>query len=266
LTDRDPLVRDAAVRTLETVEPTLRTELAAPLLDDPVRAVRMSAARMMAGAPRDRLSDAQRSALERGLAEYVSAEEFNADRPESHVNLALLYAAEGRVAEAEASLRAALAVDPRFTPASVNLADLYRATGRDAEGERVLRDALAQDPRSAVAHHGLGLLLVRQRRMAEAMPELREAARLAPDDARYGYVYAVALAGAGQTKQAIELLEQVLARHPNDRDTLSALVAYEREEKRPRQALAYARRLAELEPANTELRQIIGGLERATRP
>ena len=266
LTDRDPLVRDAAVRTLETVEPTLRTELAAPLLDDPVRAVRMSAARMMAGAPRDRLSDAQRSALERGLAEYVSAEEFNADRPESHVNLALLYAAEGRVAEAEASLRAALAVDPRFTPASVNLADLYRATGRDAEGERVLRNALAQDPRSAVAHHGLGLLLVRQRRMAEAMPELREAARLAPDDARYGYVYAVALAGAGQTKQAIELLEQVLARHPNDRDTLSALVAYEREEKRPRQALAYARRLAELEPANTELRQIIGGLERATRP
>ena len=177
---------------LESAEPALRVELLAPLLDDPVRAVRMEAARALAGAPRDRLTDAQRTALDRGLAEYVAAEQFNADRPESHLNLGLLYAAQRRLPEAEAALRTALEVDPRFAPASVNLADLYRATGRDAEGERVLRDALEQDPRSAAAHHALGLLLVRQKRMAEAMPELEAAARLAPESARYGYVYAVA--------------------------------------------------------------------------
>jgi Tfp pilus assembly protein PilF len=252
------------VSALESVEPALRVELLARLLDDPVRAVRMEAARSLADAPRDRLTDAERTALDRGLAEYVAAEQFNADRPESHLNLGLLYAAQRRLPEAEAALRAALETDPRFGAASVNLADLYRATGRDAEGERVLRDALKEDPRSGAVHHALGLLLVRQKRMAEAMPELEAAARLVPENARYGYVYGVGLSGTGQPKQAIEVLERVLARHPNDRDTLSALVAYAREQSRPRQALAYARRLADIEPTNSEVRQLIERLEAGT--
>ena len=134
---------------------------------------------------------------------------------------------------------------------------LFRATGRDAEGERVLRGALKEDPRSAVARHGLGLLLVRQKRMTEAMPELEAAARLAPESARYGYVYAVGLGGMGQTKQAIEVLERVRTRHPYDRDMLSALVAYEREQNRPRQALVHARRLADIEPTTAEARQLV---------
>jgi cytochrome c-type biogenesis protein CcmH/NrfG len=65
----------------------------------------------------------------------------------------------------------------------------------------------------------------------------------------------------GQPKQAIEVLERVLARHPYDRDTLSALVAYAREQSRPRQALAYARRLADVEPTNAEVRQLVERLE-----
>jgi tetratricopeptide (TPR) repeat protein len=261
VTDRDPLVRRAAATALEGIEPSARVEVLAPLLDDPVRAVRMEAARALAGTPRERLTDAQRTALDRGLAEYVAAEHFNADRPEAHLNLALLYAAQRRPAEAEAALRAALRVDPRFGPAAVNLADLYRATGREAEGERVLRGALDQDPRSAAAHHALGLLLVRQKRLPEAMPALAAAARLAPESARYGYVYAVGLDGTGRRREAIETLERVLERHPYDRDTLSALVAYAREQGGPRRALPYARRLAALEPTNPELRQLVRRLE-----
>jgi Tfp pilus assembly protein PilF len=163
--------------------------------------------------------------------------------------------------EAEAALRTALQIDPRFAPASVNLADLYRATGREAEGERVLRSALEQDARSAPARHALGLLLVRQRRMPEALAALAEAARLAPESARYGYVYAIALHEAGQVKPATEVLERVLARHPYDRDTLTALAAYWQQQGQPRRALAYARRLAELEPASVEIRGLVERLE-----
>jgi predicted CXXCH cytochrome family protein len=266
LKDDDPLVRRAAAATLESAEPALRVELLAPLLDDAVRAVRMEAARALAGAPRERLTEAQRTALDRGLAEYIAAEQFNADRPESHVNLGLLYATQGRFAEAEAALRAALEVDPHSVPAAVNLADLYRAVGRETEGEQVLRDVLKQDPRSAAAHHALGLLLVRQKRMPEAMAELEAAARLAPDNAHYGYVYAVGLDGTGRRRQAIEVLEQGLARHPYDRDTLSALIAYTREQGGPRRALVYARRLAELEPTNAELHQLVERLEAEAPP
>jgi predicted Zn-dependent protease len=100
----------------------------------------------------------------------------------------------------------------------VNLADTSRGR-RDTEGEQVLRDVLALDPRSAPAHHALGLLLVRQKRQADAIRELEAAARLAPESARYAYVYAVGLDGTGRRKQAIEVLERSLLHHPNDRDT-----------------------------------------------
>ena len=57
---------------------------------------------MLAGVPRDRLTEAQRTTLDRTVAEYVAAEQFNADRPESHVNLALLHVAQQQPAAAEA--------------------------------------------------------------------------------------------------------------------------------------------------------------------
>jgi tetratricopeptide (TPR) repeat protein len=264
--DTDPLVRRAAARVLEGADPAIRLELLPSLLDDGVRDVRLEAARALAGSPRDRLTEAQRAALDRGLAEYIAAQQLNADRPESHLNLGLLRLAQQRPADAEAALRAALEVDPRFVPASVTLADFYRATGRDAEGERVLRAALGHDARSAAARHALGLLLVRQKRTPEAVTELEAAARLAPESARYGYVYAVALHGTGRPKQAREELTSVLARHPYDRDALSAQISYALEQRDAIQALVHARRLAELEPANAEVRRLVERLAAGSRP
>jgi hypothetical protein len=74
----------------------------------------------------------------------------------------------------------------------------------------------------------------------------------------------VGLNGVGRPKQAIQALERVLARHPYDRDTLAALVAYVREQNRPLQALPNARRLADMEPANAEARQLVERLEAET--
>jgi Flp pilus assembly protein TadD len=263
--DADPLVRRAAARALERADPTARVELLVPLLGDAVRDVRIEAARALAGF-RDRLPEAARTALDRGVAEYVAAQRFDADRPDAHVNLALLYLTQRRFGEAEAALRSALDVDPRFVPASVNLADFYRATGRDAEGERVLREALRHDARSAAARHALGLLLVRQQRTPEAVAELEAAARLAPESARYGYVYAVALHGVERAKQAREVLAGVLARHPYDRDALAAQITYALEQRDSSEALAHARRLAELEPQNADVRRLLERLAAERRP
>ena len=60
-----------------------------PLLRDPVKAVRLAAAQALAGAP---LAQEQRAELDRVVWELVQSELVNADRPESHLNLANLYA------------------------------------------------------------------------------------------------------------------------------------------------------------------------------
>jgi len=250
LVDPDALVRAAAAAALAGIDPGMRASWLAPLLTDPVRQVRMDAARALAGEPESRLSPPQRAAFATAIEEYVAAERFNADRPEGRANLGNLHATQGRFDEAVAAYLGALALDPSFEPAALNLADLYRGGGLEGQAEQTLRSALARAPRSAPVHHALGLSLVRQQRGAEALQALAAAARLAPDNTRFAYVHAVALNDAGQRGAAMRTLQAALKRHPDDRDLLLTLALFERDAGNPARALALAQRLAALEPDN----------------
>ena len=105
--------------------------------------------------------------------------------------------------EAEAEYKAALRLSPQYAPAAVNLADLYRQPRRGMRGRR---RAARGDRRLAAgcgAAHSLGLALTRLKRPDEALAELRRAAELAPEQARYAYVYAVALHSSGRGGEAM---------------------------------------------------------------
>jgi tetratricopeptide (TPR) repeat protein len=240
LGDPDPLVRRGAVATLAPLPPPPRVELLAPLLRDPVSTVRIDAAERLADAL-PAMSPEQRTAFESAAAEYEAVQRYNADRPEARAALGNFRARQGRLAEARADLESALALDPSFVPAWANLADLQRAQGRDDEAERVLREGLRRAGDHAALRHALGLTLVRKQQLQAALPELAAATRLAPEDARYAYVHAVALHTAGREVAALRELDRALARHPDDRDLLMAATTYGGAES----GAKYARRLAE---------------------
>jgi tetratricopeptide (TPR) repeat protein len=265
LGDADALVRAAAVGALSGTDAGLRAQLLPALLADPVRLVRMDAARALAGEPEARLSPADRVRFAAALDEYVAAERFNADRPEGRANLGNLHAAQGRAEQAEAAFRAALALDPSFEQAALNLADVQRGRGLEQEAERTLREALGRNPRSGPAHFALGLSLTRQKRMAEALEELERATRLDPESARFAYVHAVALNDSGQAAAARRQLEALLKRQPFDRDALLALALFERDAGNRARALGHAQRLAELEPHSAQVRQLVRDLGTAGR-
>jgi len=245
------------VRALEPFAPEQRLAAAGHLLDDPVRAVRIEAARLLAPLPAAAFSAEQGLARDKALAELVAAETASAERPESHLNLGNLYAAQGQAAKAEAAYRTALRLDPGFVPATVNLADLYRAQRRDGEGEAVLRAGLAARPEAAALHHALGLVLVRQGRAAEAMESLGSAAALDQDDPRLGYAYGLALNAVGQPAQAVAVLEQAHRRHPYDRDLLVALSTINRDRGALDLARAYAEKLSAAYPEDRVGQQLL---------
>ena len=97
--------------------------------------------------------------------------------------------------------------------------------------------------------------------------ELRKAAELDPGQARYTYVYAVALHSAGRGNEAIAALKENLVRHPNDRDTLLALINFSRESGDISSALEYAERLELIAPNAPGLTGLIQDLRRqAAKP
>jgi len=263
LSDTDANVRMAAVSVLAGANVDTRLRYLPRMLEDPVRVVRMDAARALAGEPELRLPVEAARKFGAALDEYIDAQRFNADRPEAHLNLGVLYLVRGEIDKGQAAFRKALAIDPTFVQAAVNLADSYRAQGRDSEAEAALREALKANPESAVLHHALGLALVRQKRVPEAISELESAAKLAPDDPRLAYVYAIALHDTGQRDPARKVLEANVARHPYDRESLAALAIYEREAGELDRARGRVRLLQELEPEDQGLAQFAAELDRS---
>jgi predicted CXXCH cytochrome family protein len=262
IADPDPLVRLAAPRALTPSASQATLLAAASLLRDPVGTVRIEAARALAGTDLLSLPPELQTALVNATKELVAAELVDAERPEAHLNLGLLDTRRREPAEAEMEYRTAVRLDPSFVPALVNLADLDRARGMDQQGAELLRKAMSIEPNNADVQHSLGLLLVRQRDYPGALDLLRKASELAPDDARYAYVYAVALSSTGAPRQAMAVLDEAHRKHPADRDVLTALASIARDTGDFATALRHARELMTLDPGDARLRSLVSDLEK----
>jgi predicted CXXCH cytochrome family protein len=265
LSNADPMVRIGALDMLESVPSGQLWPLVSPLLSDSIRGVRIRAAALLAAVPIASQPPADRERFERAAAEFIAAQRLNADRPEARSALGNFLARRGRPADAEAEYKAALRLSPQYAPAAINLADLYRSLRRDAEGERVLRAAIAVSPRDAGLHHALGLTLTRLKRSEDALEELRQAAELDPARARYTYVYGVGLHSAGRAGHAMAVLKQNLARHPADRDTLLALITFNRDAGDIAAALGYAEQLSHIAPDDPNLARLLHDLRNRTK-
>ena len=261
LADKNPMVRSSAVAVLTNADAATKRQALAPLLSDETRMVRMDAARALAGEAEAGLSPAELLAFEKALSEYVAGQMFNAERPETYANLGALNLARGKVEAAREAYAKALAVDKTFTPAAISLAEVERAGGDERAAEATLRKYLAANSDSGPLAHALGLSLIRQKRLPEAMEALEQAVKLAPDDARFAYVYAVALHDAGGPQKAVDALKRALLRNPFDRDVLTALVSYEMETGEFAAALPHAELLAQLEPDDRAIQNMVAAVQ-----
>ncbi len=261
--DPDALVRLAAAGGLGGYAPAQRLVIAGPLLTDPVRAVRIHAARMLAPVRRGMFTKDQAAAFERGLNAFVRAQRVNADRASAHLNLGNLHIDRGELKEAEASFRTAIRLEPQVVQPYVNLADLHRAAGREDDCERMLRRAVSIAPGTALAHHALGLSLSRQQRLEEAIASFARATELDTSEPHFAYVHAVALNSLNQHDKAMSVLKDAHRRHPRDRDLIIAATTFSRDRGEIDAAIKYARKLMDLDPTDQAARQLLAELHSA---
>jgi len=259
--DGDALVRAAAVAALDRVPHEQRLPIAAPRLDDPVRAVRVEAARVLAGVSPDRFEPAQRRAFAAALVECRAAQRAMADTAEAHFNLAVLHADQGELDRAEESYRTAIRMDPDFLPARFNLATFYNKMRRNEDAERVLREGLERFPDEGELHYSLGLLLAEEQRLDEAVDALARAAERLPQRARVRYNLALALQHLDRRGEAEAALLRAHEIDPGEPEIVHAVAIFYVQKGEWARARSYAQRLVALVPGAREPIEMLRRIE-----
>jgi Flp pilus assembly protein TadD len=286
--DSSPLVRAAAAAGLENCPAPdgVATLLAAT--GDEYRLVRIRAAGSLAGFPRERLSEADRLALQRATDEFLTIARARPDDHASHYNLGNYYMArrefdlavasferavqllpdnvaplvnaslahnlDGRNEQAENCLRRALKVEPANAAANLNLGLLLGELGRLAEAETSLRAAFKSDPQSATAAYNLGIALAAER-PDEAIEWCRKAHNLEPQEPKFTYTLAFYLHARGARDEAVTLLRTVTDQHMAYLDAYMLLGRIYEEGGRKNDAVELYRRAAAVEQFPAEVQR-----------
>ena len=246
--DENALVRTKAVAGLDGLDPSSRARAAAPLLDDPIRAVRVEAARVLSALPSGKLSSEQRKKFDGALEEFRETQQAMLDTPAAWLNLAVLASNRGQAEQSEAYYRTALKIDPYFVPAALNLSTLYTEQGRFGKAEGILRGGIEKVSQQGELHYSLGLLLAEANRIAEAVDSLELASQLIPQRARVHYNYGLALQQLGRLEEAEEVLLEASRLAPSDPDIVYAVTVFYTQQRRFNRALPYAEQLVRLVP------------------
>jgi tetratricopeptide (TPR) repeat protein len=223
LKDDEALIRRTAVDLLGLTDPARQAALLGPLLYDPVKAVRIEAARRLAEGPMAHLPQDERKTYAAVLREFEVAMEYAGDFASGRYNLANLYGSLNRPEEAVRNFRAAIAIDDLFFPAKVNLAMLYDHLGKKEEAERLLREVIQAYPENHNVAYSLGLLLAERGKLEEAAAYLERAARGLPERARVHYNLGLLLQQLQRTPQAEVELRSARELEPDSLDFLFAL-------------------------------------------
>lgn len=164
----------------------------------------------------------------------------------------------GRIGEAIASYRQALAARPGWTESALPLALLLRRSGDIRGARQVLEEAIQRQPRSADLHFELAVLLEALDEVPAALFHVKAAVKHQPDLVR-AYIKGGDLWDRlGETPNAIRWYEQALQLRPDSPAALSNLARALHSLGHWDQAIACCRRSLELEPNCLETQLNLG--------
>ncbi len=263
LTDEEGLLRYTGMSSLTHLAPEELAERLAPLLFDPIKAVRLEAAAKLAGIPREMLKPYQETAFREALQEYQQAMEYSLDFSFAGMNLGNLYVNLGQSEKAAGYYLSAIEIDDLFYPAKVNLAMLYNSMGRNEEAEALLGEVVTQYPEMVDTAYSLGLLLAEMGRYEEAAVYLERASDGLPQRARIHYNLGLVLQHLQRVGEAETALMKAIDVEPENPDHLYALADHYAKRGELGKALAFAERLVDRHPEDPAGRDIKAFIERS---
>ena len=233
-----------------------------------------------------------------GLKDFNSAADLgkkavdlDPERAGGYHNLGVVELLRGNADSAEQAFKRVMELDPKSAKQVLSLGDLYRAANQFAKAEAAYQRALKMEPQNVSANHALASLYIDWHRPTEAEPYLQAAARFStdPDDqlalADYylgmgrptdskavlgrvaataeGFVpattrMAVIAYTSGQRQEGQRLLDEALAKRPNDPTTLSLKARLLLSDNKVEEALTVARAAVAANPRSADAQLTLG--------
>lgn len=198
VSENDPQIQTTAVMVLEGAELRDRLDGVSPLLDHPVRSIRVEAARVLADVGQGGLPAEKMALRDAALQEYKQGVADNGDLAMAHSGLAILAERQQNLGQAIDHYKTAIRVQPGVRGPRSNLAATYEAIAKRMPGTSQAAKADAEI----------------QRLRAEELELYRRDIKLLPDSALLQYQYGLALYLAGEYLEAKAALERAVELDP----------------------------------------------------
>jgi predicted CXXCH cytochrome family protein len=225
LGDSDPVVRAAAVASQRGAPATLRAQRLLPLLQDPVRSVRIETARNLLDIPVVRFPPKTGALVRDAMGEYQTSLIAKSDFPEAQMVIAGTALTLRNFGAAEAAFARAVSLDPQLADAWLMLARLQAERNSPAAASETLSSAIAANPNDGILLQSLGNVLISAGRHRDALGPLEKAGRLLPDNPFIAADLGLLLSHLGQPNRALSQLEKTLGSTAESPDVLLALVS-----------------------------------------
>jgi tetratricopeptide (TPR) repeat protein len=158
-----------------------------------------------AGPPESRLDDL----VEQQIEHHQALARERPAHADVHYRLGLLLRQRGRLDEAIASFRHALAINPAYTKALIKLGLACQEAGRADEAIRMFQRALELHPDYVDVNYRLGVLFASRRQFELAVEHFGRAAARRPEIAEYREMLAMALENIGLIDRAKAMCHRV---------------------------------------------------------
>jgi tetratricopeptide (TPR) repeat protein len=253
----EPLVRERAIDAFNTSEANELVKVISPLLDDPVKMVRIAAASKLSIVGKEFFTEEQFKKLNEVLDEYLQTLKYTADFPTGKYNLGNFYSNKGDYVRAEKFYEDAIKMDDNFYPAKSNLAILYYNQGKLKEAENLFLDLIENHSEYTQGEYYLGLLYAEQQRYEEAAEVFEKATLKTEVNPRIYYNLGLIYQYLNNPAKAESSLLKANSLMPNEFDVLYALADFYIKKQDYLSALEYANEISRMYPTNSAGQQLI---------
>lgn len=258
LKDSSILVRNEAVRSFEKIRDQNYHADIAPLLEDSIRLVRISAVKYFNSIGANMTGN---SYFDKAEKEYLEALDMSADFAPGQYEIAVYNDMKGHSDLAIKAYKRSLEIDNRYNLSRMNLALLVYKQGHVQEAKDLYLKVIELEPNYGNSYYMLGLLFNEIGDTKNALKYLAEACNKKPVNIRAFYNYALKLQAENLNQKSVDIINKALVIFPKNENLLYVKLIGEINLKQTIEAYNTCSELIQLAPNNANYKQIFESLK-----